>query len=592
MLSLQKVKQRFNYFQFLLLIFIALFLVRCASIQAPNGGPQDITPPKILKMTPENFTLNFSAKEIRIDFNEYIQLKELSKQLVISPLIPKQPDIKIKGKSLIILFKDTLEKNTTYTFNFGNAIADNNEGNSITDFRYVFATGDKLDSMYIKGRVINASSLQPEKNVSLLLYTSNTDSLPLKEMPQYVGRTNEQGGFEINNLRSRFYKIIALKDANTNYLYDGIPEMIGFLDNPILPDTLFIDKPDTTKKLKKDSITISNKDSVNIAKKDTLIPKKKHIANSYELKLFQELPKKQRLLKNIPLQYGKLLFVFNIPTEKPEIINLRKDTNTKWVLEEINKTRDSLVYWLLSPDKDTLFLQVKDNEVVLDTVTIKLFPRKQDKKMGKGQKLGLYLYPSVRSKQIMELNKKLILEFSHPIDSVDFKRILFKQDKDTLHPKLEFLDSLQRKLVFNIKWKEAKNYNLFIPAGVFKDIFGFKNDTLKLDFKTNEMTKYGRMKVRFRNPNYCSNYIVQLFTETGSLVQTRKVTAKDNFVFDYLAPGSYKLKLIYDCNNNDRWDTGDYLGKQQPERIEFFNSSINIRANWDNDVDWDVVFKP
>lgn len=600
MLSLQKVNRNIQIKQYLFLIFIALILSRCASIQSPNGGPMDVTPPKMLKITPENFSVCFSAKEVRMDFDEYVMLKEMSRQLVISPLIPKQPDIKTKGKSIIIQFKDTLEKNTTYTFNFGTSIADNNEGNSIPDFRYVFSTGDKLDSLFIRGRVINASTLAPEKNISILLYTTDKDSLPLKDMPQYTGKTNDLGEFEINNLRSRPYKIIALKDINSNYLYDGTSEAIGFLEKTVLPDTIFIDKPDTTKKLKKDSLSLPKKDSLPLLKKDSLktaktdsiIPKKKHIINSYELRLFQEAQKKQRLVKYLPLQYGKVLFVFNIPTENPQITSLKDNLPCKWHLQEINKNRDSIVYWLLAPDMDTLFLQVKDNDIVLDTATIKLQPRKQDKDVRKGAKLGLYLNPNVKNKQIMEMNRKFVIDFNHPIDSTDFSKIIFRQDKDTLKPKVEFLDSVNRKLCISVKWKEGKNYNLFIPPGVFKDIFGFKNDTLKLEFKTNELRKYGRIKVKYKNTNVCSNFILQLIDEKGNTIETKDATAKNNFLFEYLLPGTYRLKTIYDCNNNGKWDTGDYLGKLQPEKITYLTTPINVRANWDNEVDWDVVIQP
>ena len=130
---------------------IAAFVFGCASMQKPQGGPRDRTPPKLLKSTPPNMTRNFSLKEIRLDFDEYFNLKSPFQEITISPSQDKIPTYKVSKKSIVIDFKDTLQKNTTYVINFGKAIADVNEGNVLNNFTYVFSTGPHIDSLSISG---------------------------------------------------------------------------------------------------------------------------------------------------------------------------------------------------------------------------------------------------------------------------------------------------------------------------------------------------------------------------------------------------------------------------------------------------------
>src|SRR5436190_7190242 len=119
---------------------LSLFIISCANQVAPQGGAKDVKPPKVLKAIPENFSTGFDSKKIQITFDEYVQLKDLNSQLIVSPPLSRQPVTKIRQKTLTIELSDTLHPNTTYTMNFGNAILDNNEGNPLEDFQYVFST--------------------------------------------------------------------------------------------------------------------------------------------------------------------------------------------------------------------------------------------------------------------------------------------------------------------------------------------------------------------------------------------------------------------------------------------------------------------
>ena len=206
----------------------------CANIVSPTGGPKDITPPVILKSNPANFSYSVNPKLIKIDFDEFIVLKDIASQVIISPFVKNSPEIKTKGKSIIIDIKDTLKPDFTYSITFGNSITDNNEGNILKNYRYVFSTGNAIDTLVVKGIIKNALSLKAEKNIYCFLYNNIYDSVPYKETPTYITQTNETGEFLFTNIKSGSYKIFALNDLNTNFLFDQPNEQIGFIDSLII----------------------------------------------------------------------------------------------------------------------------------------------------------------------------------------------------------------------------------------------------------------------------------------------------------------------------------------------------------------------
>src|SRR5581483_1054533 len=162
-------------------IFSLLF--GCAAMQKPQGGPRDRTPPKLLKATPENMTRNFRAKQIKLDFDEYFTLKSPFQEISISPAQEKPPTYKVSKKSILVDFKDSLQKNTTYVINFGKAIADVNEGNILNNFTYVFSTGPHIDSLSISGDVKNSLTGEKEKDVTVMLLTPKQDTIWGKKKP-------------------------------------------------------------------------------------------------------------------------------------------------------------------------------------------------------------------------------------------------------------------------------------------------------------------------------------------------------------------------------------------------------------------------
>ena len=304
-------------------------LYNCAKVGIPSGGKIDETPPQIKKSTTENYSTNVNATEFEITFDEYIKLKDLNQKLLISPPLKEKPNIRIKNKSLLIEINEELQKNTTYTFNFFDAIVDNNEENPYENFEFVFSTGEQLDSLSISGNVIKAFDLQPEENVILVLHASREDTAFQKVIPEYVSKADEKGNFRINNIKSDTFRLYALKDANMNYMYDLSGEMIAFLDSPIIFDsgTTAIFNPEET-----DSSAVTEEP-----------------ANVQNLKLFlfNEERREQYLKSNERSTSRFLLFVFNEPVISVPTLTL-VDTLVKdgWYQTEKYLVGDTIGFWI------------------------------------------------------------------------------------------------------------------------------------------------------------------------------------------------------------------------------------------------------
>lgn len=559
-------------------LFILLLLSSCAQIVSPGGGAKDIFPPKVVKYLPDSAKLHFNSKLIIINFDEFIQLVDLNGQLIISPPMEKEPEISVKNKTLTIALdkKDTLKSNRTYCISFGNAIHDLNESNPIDNFRYIFSTGDFIDSLSIKGKVQNAFDQKSEKGILVLLYSDFNDSVVYKKLPEYFARTKDDGTFQINNIRKGKYKIVALKDVSGNYKYDGESESIGFLDTLIDPSQ----------------------------KEDILI------------NLFQEPAKKLFLKKYLYESFGKILLVFNKGDENITAEPLNYTFKENDVLPEYSKNKDTINYWFTNIDKDSLVLRVKNGDRILDTVSLKIISKEAALKL-KRNPLKLSLLKSPNGNQSFDLNSELHLFFSQPISTINIKKpVLLKEDSVLIKNYLQlsfykplnakgqdiaigFSDSVGRvksnldkeKSDTHIKLKEKKNYHLFIPPGTFTDIFGLTNDTIKIDFKTREEKFYGSLKLKMEVPETKGKYIVQLLDDKEYVVRESTIQKPETLTFDYLYPQNYKLKIINDENGNGKWDSGNYLLKQQPEKVIYYKEPITIRSNWDLDLEWNTTKK-
>ncbi len=557
----------YNFKKYILFCIGIILLASCAQVVTLGGGKKDTTPPQALRYTPDSASLNFKSKTIEIVFDEFIQLKDLNNQLIISPPLQYTPDINIKGKSLIIEFngKEVLKDYTTYCISLGNAIQDINENNPNENFSYIFSTGSYIDSLKLNGKVELAFDHKTEKGILVMLYSDLKDSAVYKSLPAYFAKTKDDGSFQINNIRAGKYKIRALKDVNANYKYDSELESIAFID------TL---------------IDITTKQNVHI-------------------EMFQELPKKLFLKKYQYNSFGKVTFIFNKPgdsiTLKP--INYTFINGDVFYAPSVNK--DTLVYWFKNISKDSLFLEVSNGNKVLDTVEFKLI-KKEDAVKNNRNPLNFTLLNSPKGNQNFDLNSEINLIFNNLIDTIKtVEKIDFKQDSlpykktDMLgYERLKIQNIL--KLVYSgssPKLNPNTNYHLFIPSGIFTDIFGLKNDTLKIDFKTREEKFYGNCKLKLIIPEGIDNkaatkpnYILQLLDEKENKIRESVCSNNETIYYEYLYPQKYKLKIVIDENVNGKWDTGNLSIKQYPEKVIYYPELIQVRSNWDLDLEWKISY--
>lgn len=536
--------------KYIWLAIISLFLISCAQVVAPSGGAKDTSPPKATKYTPDSASVAFKAKTVNVFFNEYIQLKDVNNQLIISPPLEKKPDIKVKGKILKIEFQSPLKENTTYSLNFGNSIRDITEDNPLTNFQYLFSTGNFIDSLIVKGSVHRAFDNKNENGILVMLYEDISDSAPYKKTPDYFSKTSDNGSYKITNIRSGQYKAFALKDANSNYLYDTPEEFIGFTDN---------------------TITVKGIDTLNFS-------------------LFKEGITKQYLKKSYTPEYGKITFVFNKSAEDIHINLMNFSGKKAWEIIEYSLNKDTMNYWFTDLDVDTLKLVVSNDNIILDTVELKLITREQAINAKKGTKLKLNIKTNISPGQLLNLNTGISVLLSHPMKEYDFSKISLRNSTGILKPNIIYDDPALRKLQINYPFIEDSTYHLFIPPGTFKDIFDLTNDTLKLDFTMQSLSHYGTLKLKVNVPENGTSYIVQLMDDKENIIKQQSIHETGTINYDFLEPGQFKVKIIADANSNSKWDNGNYLKKQHAERVSWYPSAITVRSNWDMELEWKVEF--
>lgn len=546
-MSRKKLRLLLNLFQGA--VSVSLFLLSsCAIKVAPTGGEKDVTPPKVFKSVPENYSTAFNQKEIIISFDEYVQLKEADKQIIISPIIKPTPEISVKNKNVVIKFSERLQPNTTYTINFGNSITDVHEGNSYESYQFVFSTGASLDSSSIKGKVYFANNLKTEKGIVVMLYSTASDSAPYKTIPDYFTKTDDAGNFSIKNIHSSSYKILALKESDGNYLLNSVDEQIAFNNE-------LVNTNDTT---------------------------------GTDLALFRQEDPKFIIKTKGFAEKGKFVMVFNKPSGNIELKNLSPE-NIPVAQKEFSLQKDSLILWMKDTLVNNLNFTLWNNEVLIDTV---VFTEKKttNKPTGRDSDIGSKLRASINTESVIKTNDTLLITFSSPLvlAKSNPEKIQLTKDSITSIPfTTEWIDSINRKLKIIFKPIEQEVYKLFIPPKSFTSIFGLSNDSLVFNITTLESTKLGSVLVKLSGINE-GNYLLQLVNDKDETIYQRKITGAGKYLFELIDPLKYKLRLVYDTDNNGKWDTGNYLKKIQPEKIIYFTSEINIRANWDIEQEWSL----
>ena len=518
---------------FVLLFLLILATSNCAKRGRPTGGPKDSIAPIMVSARPNFETTNFKEDEIRIYFDEYIKLKDLNKQLVISPPMKYQPIITPLGtpsKYIKIQILDTLKENTTYTFNFGQSVVDNTEENALRNFKYVFSTGDYIDSLKVSGTIKDAFNEEADEDVSILLYELNdtyNDSIIYKEKPLYVGNTLDSTIWEISNMKAGKYKIIALKDASKDYIFNPKQDKIGFLEKEI--------------SIPEDSI-------------------------GHQVILFKEiLP--YRLNRPSEETSNRLLFGYEGLVDAIKIKNLSDQPDFKSVIIP-EEAKDSLNFWYKNTTLDSLYLEVV-NGIYKDTLTIKKRSKKVDS-----------LQISTNARGILLLRDTLKLQSTIPLESIDTTKISFTaKDSSNVSYNIKF-KKLSNKILLNFEKKQDDKYKLQLLPKAITDFYGNVNDTLNYNFSTKKPSDYGSVYLSLQNVDRYP-IIIQLLKSKDEIVEEVYAESAQKFEFINLQPAKYKIRLIYDDNKNGKWDTGNFLLKIQPEKVIYYPGELDVKANWE-----------
>ncbi|WP_179004350.1 Ig-like domain-containing protein [Winogradskyella forsetii] len=524
------------------LVLIAISIASCANRGNPTGGEKDIEPPVIVESDPENYSTNFKGDEIRIYFNEYVKIKDLRKQLIISPPMDTDPIVTPAGgasKYISITIQDTLKDNTTYAFNFGESIVDNNEGNPYPYYRYVFSTGDVIDSLSVKGYVEDALLKEPDTFVSVMLYEADstyTDSIVYKQKPRYITNTLDSvTTFSIDNVKAGTYKLIALKDKNSNYTFDQKDEKIGFNEG-------FITVPEDS--------TASNK-----------------------LTLFKERVNFKAIR---PTQDGETRIIFpyegDYENMRIELLGDQPEGYETRIVKDVET--DTLYYWYKPKfEIDTTFFTVTNGKQI-DTFKHRFRTIKADS-----------LKMTALTKGTLNYDDEFTMEANIPLSKIDTTKIKLI-DKDSLAvPYRVQYDSIFNRYEFPIDKQEGQKYNFKMLPGTFTDFYDNTNkDTLNYTVQTKMKSEYGNIRVNLRNAKL--PLIVQLVNEKGDVLYERY--AKDSPVVDFtnLQARQYSLRAIYDANENGKYDTGNYLMGIQPERVAYSQPIDPVRSSFDFVIDF------
>lgn len=530
-------------------ILITLLITGCAKIVAPVGGPKDTTPPEVVKENPKNGAINFNEKMIKITFNEFVSLNNPLENIIFSPPLPTTADYTLKGKSLVIKWKDTLRENTTYSIILADAIKDFTEGNLLSIYQYAFSTGAQIDTLQLSGMIKNAETEQPEKGVFVFLYDRNIDSLPCSIRPTYLTRSNNEGRFDFKNVKQGTYKIFALKDINSNFIYDLQNEGIAFQRELVTPDT-------------GKSITLAYFNT-----KDTI----------------------QKVLTPINGQKGAYIIPLKLPckTDKTIKTTVLYPPDINYHLQ-LNNSLDTLSYYFYEDFSDSVALQIKLLEWdITDTIT--LSPFKQPYRSGRNkteQKLAIQSYNSG------DLYKPLTLNFSYPIKpNQNIETIIIKKGKDsndTLTERFQVNGAFIKSFTVPFSFEPKESYILIFKDSLFYGWDGTTNDSLVLPFTMKSERDYGNLMMDYLVNDETMNYVIQLLDGNQKLIQQNIISKNEKIVYEHLDPGNYKIKVIFDLNGNGIWDTGNYTKNFQPERILFFEKSISIRGFWDLEETFEI----
>ncbi len=596
-------------------------LTGCANQVAPTGGPRDSLPPVVRSIVPGNEHRLFPTigGRIFIEFDEYVQLKDVSKEFFTSPLMKTRPTPTIRGKGVEIRIKDTLRENQTYSLNFGSSIRDNNEGNPLTGFRYVFSTGMAMDSLLVTGYAADAMKGDSVGRAYAFFIDAALDTIPeydsllFKAEPLQLGRAENNGIFIAQNLSDMPYRVYAVADNNNNNRYDVGVDKVGFLDSVVRPAAL-----------ESTAVWLDE-----YRKYPTADPQ-------LYFRLFaEEAPKRQNLSASERPGRHQAILRFSAPHPQIDTLSFEGVPDDRIIREYMTPGRDTISLWFDVPPEalpDTLrgrisYLKPDSLGVILPfSQDLRLSWRlvesrdeqrereREERDRERAEEQGEEYVPPEKPNPFRfkvdassEINpeKSIPIEFDLPLVKLDSARIVLETVPDLGDPApVPFhvvRDTMNiRRWVVTADWDEDNSYRLIVPGGVFVNVAGERNDSLGANFKIVKRSSLGSVVMRVKGKTPEAKYIVQLVDKSGkTIMQEKKGVSTGQYGFYYIPEGEVRIRVTEDLNGNNKWDTGSLVLRRQPERTEFYvgpsgDQLMEARAGWELDIDLDMekVFAP
>ncbi len=539
----------------------------CARPGYPTGGPKDEEPPVALGCKPANGSKNIAPKEFYIQFDEYVVLKNASENVLVSPPLKNKPEFTTKGKGVLVKIKDTLQENTTYLFQFKEAIADFTEGNLLPSYEYVFSTGADMDTMSLGGQVIDARSGKPWKEtLTVMAYkdpesdvVALDDTIATFVQPDFVTRCDKEGHFAFHFIPVGKYRLVALEDKNRNLrvdVADAVAWDTALFEAHPVPDstqvltqaiTLYISQPDNTQ---------------------------------------------QRITKSEFTEPGRIIVATQIPMQQPSIEGLEAE----W---RLNERKDTLRLWCLDAKLDSARFVVSDPTGIQDTLKLRHIAKSQT---GRRRMLNAKEEKVPLMKALCDGDKAyyddLRLAFVNPVVSVETRPaaspepaasqipqaevMLMKDSSITLYPIT--LDSTGLTARIEATLKSGEKYHVRIKDSLFSDLYGNFSDSLSFDLTPKD---YGILSIDIDN-KMGFPLVVEVLDKRDTVVQQQTLAASGKLRFIHLPSGDYRLRAVIDRNGDGRWTPGDYRQQRQPEQTVLFEKTLNLREKWEMEEKWTV----
>ncbi|MDC1106529.1 Ig-like domain-containing protein [Prolixibacteraceae bacterium] len=585
-------KTNFSY-TILLSALLAVIFSSCANVGQPTGGDKDSIPPEITDMVPAYKETNYKGKEFKVTFDEFVNMSELRQKMVISPPPKEMPNVKTRGKSFTIVFQDTMLQNATYTLDFKDVIEDNNEGNKLNDFRTSFSTGPTIDTLRIAGMVRDAFNLNPIEGATVFVYKDLSDSASIKQRPNFVAKTNEEGVFIVDGLSTGPYRVYAASDLNRDYMLNNYSEPYAFYPKPISPSSKFVPE---------EEIMVRGLDTLRVSGTVYYNP------DPILLSLFEEKVLLQSMndYKRVDSTHFYIGFTEALDDNfKIEALNIEAPMD-QWLYSETSAKNDSINYWITDSSvysKDTLLLAVTytvpdslyNPKIQTDTLEL-LKPKRKETKRRRRKKLEdaedkvpVFNW-STNADQTIDPYTLVYLESKEPVEQLNKQFVHLTIKEDTLDIPVEFnmyQDSLNlRRYYLDFDIEIGGRYKFLVDSAATKNIYQAISNKVDLSINVQKEEYYGKIILSIDNVQ--GPTLVQLIKDNKEETVTNELLIeKDGEIeFFYVKPGKYLLKAIYDRNGNGKWDTGNLLENLMPEGVVYYQEVMKIRSNWDNDKFW------